>query len=67
MYKKLNIKIKSNNKNIKIFLNNKEFFNQKILLSNNKFLNNKTYTLFYVLKIMYRFGLISSISKKFGF
>ena len=67
MKKRIQLTIKSNNQFIKVYLNGNLFFNQKILLSNNKLLNNKVYTLFYVFKIMYRFGLTSPISKKFGF
>lgn len=49
-----------------IYLNNKIFFKQIILCSNRK-ISNKVYTYFYVLKIMYRFGLVGPISKTFGY
>jgi hypothetical protein len=67
MKKKIKLSIKSSDKYIKVYLNDDLFLNQKILISNNKFLNNKVYTLFYIYKIMYRFGLSSPISKKFGY
>jgi hypothetical protein len=67
MKTKVNLSIKSTDKHIKVFLNGKLFLNQKIFISNNKFLNNKVYTLFYIFKVMYRFGLSGPISKKFGF
>ena len=40
------------------------FFYQKILKSNSVYINNKTYTYMYIYKILYRFGLSGSISKK---
>jgi hypothetical protein len=58
--------IKKSNK-ICVYLNNKIFFVQEILVSPNKQVANITYTFFYVLKILSRFGLISPISKKFGY
>jgi hypothetical protein len=67
MKKKIKLNIKINKKTISVYLNENMFFNQKILLSNNKFINNKVYTLFYIYKIMYRFGLTGPISKNFGF
>jgi hypothetical protein len=65
--KKIKLSIKSSDKFIKVYLNETLFLNQKILISNNKFLNNKVYTLFYIFKVMYRFGLSSPISKKYGY
>jgi hypothetical protein len=64
---KNNLSIKSSDKYIKVYLNGNLFLNQKILISNNKFLNNKVYTLFYIFKVMYRFGLSGPISKKYGY
>ena len=67
MKNKVKLTIKSSDKYIKVYLNGKLFLNQKIFISNNKFLNNKVYTLFYIFKVMYRFGLSGPVSKKFGF
>lgn len=67
MKKKMQLNIKVGGNFIKVYLNENLFFKQKILLSQNKFINNKVYTLFYVFKIMYRFGLIGPVSKKFGY
>lgn len=65
MEKKVFIKVYKNS--IKVFLNDKLFFSQTMMKSNNKYLNNKVYTYCYVQKILYRFGLKGSISKKFGY
>jgi len=65
--KRINISLKFYKKSIKVFLNENLFFSQNFMKSNNKFLNNKVYTLFYVYKILYRFGLKSQIFKKFGY
>lgn len=64
---KLIIKVDKKKKCIYIFLNKNLFFFQKFLISNNKNISNTLYTLFYVYKIIGRFGLISPISKKFGY
>jgi len=61
------IKLVYINKKFYIYINNRIFFTQIILKSNNKFFSNRVYTWFYVLKIMYRFGLVAQISKKWGY
>jgi hypothetical protein len=50
-----------------IYINNRIFFMQMYLISNNKIFSNRIYTLFYIFKIMFRFGLVGPISKKCGY
>ena len=50
-----------------IYINNKIFFVQQFIKSKNKNLSPRFYTWFYLLKIMYRFGLIGPISKNAGY
>jgi len=44
-----------------VYVNEKLFFYQKILKSNDKSVSDCLYTYFYVLKIMSRFGLVSTL------
>jgi len=61
------IKLVYKNKRFIIYINNRIFFMQVVLKSNNKSFSNRIYTLYYVFKIMYRFGLAGPISKKLGY
>lgn len=57
------IKITKNKKLINVFLNKQLFFTQVIFIKNFKIYSKYNYTLFYVIKILIRFGLLKSFKK----
>ena len=59
------LKIIGNKKLINVFLNKQLFFTQTVFIKNFKIFSKYNYTLFYVLKILIRFGLVKPFRNKF--
>jgi hypothetical protein len=57
------IKITKNKKLINVFFNKQLFFTQTVFIKDFKAFSKYNYTLFYVIKILIRFGLLKSFKK----